>query len=444
MPLGLVRGLEEGIPRERILDPKAVIFDLDMTLVNSSRLAADRKAGNWEQVFRRLGEIQMFPATAGFSADRIPAALRTRGKKVAIVTASLKRYATRVLERFGIECDVLVAWQDTQAHKPSPEPFNLAVQQLGVRPEECLCVGDDPGDTQAAYHAGIPSVGALWRFVPGYGDPLLKDFWKASPDRAIAIPAMLLRPDLLEGCRYIGEAILENLPYHEQVGRRLFWREPATGDRYECLGRYFSGQDPRSFGSRWSQQILAAKNDHAAGALFAPALARFLNGYNWKPELIVPVPPKPGCTSRFAPLLAAVSPMLTTPCTPIVDGLTCLHEIPNYKDLDHEARERAIRGSIGTNWDWTGRRVAVLDDVLTSGATARESARILREDGATEVRIVALGFAQEIFFRQECPRCGRSMTRRVNGTTGEPFWGCTGYRSGECKKTVPWDPNHPV
>lgn len=61
-----------------MLNPKAVIFDLDMTLVDSSRLEADRKAGNWEQVFRRIGEIQTFPATAGFSADRIPAALRAR------------------------------------------------------------------------------------------------------------------------------------------------------------------------------------------------------------------------------------------------------------------------------------------------------------------------------------------------------------------------------
>lgn len=141
---------------------------------------------------------------------------------MAVVTASLRGYATRVLEQFGVEYDVLVAYQDTQAYKPSPEPFNLAVRQLGVRADECLCVGDDPGDTQAAYHARIPSVGALWRFASGYNDPLLKEFWKASPERAIPLPAMLLRPDLLEGCRYIGEAILDNVPYHEQVGRRLF------------------------------------------------------------------------------------------------------------------------------------------------------------------------------------------------------------------------------
>jgi HAD superfamily hydrolase (TIGR01549 family) len=426
------------------LNPKAVIFDLDMTLVDSSRLEADRKAGNWEQVFRRIGEIQTFPATADLSADRIPAALRARGKKVAVVTASLKGYATRVLERFGIEYDVLVAYQDTQAHKPSPEPFNLAVQQLGVRPDECLCVGDDPGDTQAAYHARIPSVGALWRFAPGYSDPLLKEFWKASPERAIPVPAMLLRPDLLEGCRYIGEATLCNLPYHEQVGRRLFWREPATGDRFECLGRYFSGKDPRSFSSRWSQQILAAKENHAAGTAFAPAVAQFLNGYSWKPDRIVPVPPKPDRASRFGPLLAALAPMLTTPCLPVVDGLICQAEIPGYKDLNHTAREQVIRGTIRTDRDWTGRRVAVLDDVLTSRATARECARILREAGAAEVRIVALGFAQEIFFRKECPRCGRSMTRRVNGTTGVPFWGCSGYRSQACTHTLPLDPNDPI
>ena len=61
-----------------------------------------------------------------------------------------------MLDRFGIEYDVLVAYHDTQAQKPSPEPFNLAVQQLGVRPDECLCVGDDPGDyLEAALEASL-------------------------------------------------------------------------------------------------------------------------------------------------------------------------------------------------------------------------------------------------------------------------------------------------
>jgi HAD superfamily hydrolase (TIGR01549 family) len=430
------------------LNPKALIFDLDMTLVDSSRLEAARLEAaqdpdKWKQIYRRLGEIQTFPATAGLPADRIPAALRARGKKVAVVTSSHRWYATRVLERFGIEYDVLVAYHDTQAQKPSPEPFNLAVQLLGVRPDECLCVGDDPGDSQAAYHARVPSVGALWRFAANQGDPRLRDFWKSSPDHAIMHPSVLLHSELLEGCRYVGEAALDGLLCHKQDGYRLFWREPTTGDCFECLGRYFSGSDPRSFGSRWSQQILAAKEDHEAGKVFAPALAQFLNSYPWKPERIVPVPPKPDRTSRFGPLLAALAPILTTPCVPVVDSLICQVEIPGYKELNHTAREQAIRGTIRTDRDWTGLQVAVLDDVLTSGATARECARILREAGAAKVRIVALGFAQEIFFRKVCPRCGRSMKRRVRGRDGVPFWGCSGYKKF-CTQTLPLSPDDPV
>lgn len=419
-----------------------------MTLVDSSRLEAARLEAaqdpdKWKQIYRRLDEIQTFPATAGLPADQIPAALRARGKKVAIVTSSHRWYATRVLERFNIEYDVLVAYHDTQAQKPSPEPFNLAVQQLGVSPGECLCVGDDPGDSQGAYHARIPSIGALWRFAGSHGDPRLRAFWKASPERAILHPGVLLRPELLEGCRYVGEAALDGLLCHKQDGYRLFWREPGTGDRFECLGRYFSGSDPRSFSSRWSQQILAAKEDHEQGKAFVPAVAQFLNSYPWKPELIVPVPPKPDRASRFGPMLTSLAPMLTTPCQPVVDGLVSHAEIPAYKELNHDARERAIRGTIRTNRDWSGRKVAVLDDVLTSGATARECARVLREAGAAEVRIVALGFAQDVFFRKECPRCGRSMKRRVRGRDGVPFWGCSGYKRF-CTQTLPLCPDDPI
>ena len=431
------------------MDPKAVIFDLDMTLVDSSRLelARDAAAKNpdlWPRIYQRLDEIRPFVALKGPSADQIPAALRARGVKVAVVTRSPTWYATRVLERFGIEHDTLVSYNDVLAQKPSPEPFNLALSRLGVGPNECLSIGDDPDDAQAAYHARIPSIGALWRFAPDYNDPRLKDFWRASPERAILLPSMLLRPDLLEGCRYVGEAILEGSSYHQQVGRRLFWRDPATGDRFECLGRYFQGADPRGFRSHWSQLIIKGKNDHAAEAGFAPALASFLNGYDWKPNTIMPIPPKPGQASRFGELLSAVLPMLETPCMAQVDGLVCLREIPGYKDLDHDARERAIRGSIGTRYRWDGKRVVVVDDVMSSGATARESSRILRAAGAEDVRIVALGVTQEVFFRKICPRCNRSMVRRPNGTTGVLFWGCSGFRSKACRFTLPLDPNDPV
>lgn len=38
---------------------------------------------------------------------------------------------------------------------------------------------------------------------------------------------------------------------------------------------------------------------------------------------------------------------------------------------------------------------------------------------------------------QICPVCGRAMVERTNRRTGGRFWGCTGFRSGGCRKTLP-------
>ncbi|HEX5368670.1 MAG TPA: HAD family hydrolase [Dehalococcoidia bacterium] len=72
-------------------------------------------------------------------------------------------------ERFGIEhfygfsglqphFRVAIGYEDTEKHKPDPEPLLEACRRLGVAPERTLYVGDAPGDLVCARAAGAHFV----------------------------------------------------------------------------------------------------------------------------------------------------------------------------------------------------------------------------------------------------------------------------------------------
>lgn len=51
-----------------------------------------------------------------------------------------------------------VVYEDTKNHKPHPDPLLLTASQLGIRPEECVYVGDGESDLIAARAAGMKFV----------------------------------------------------------------------------------------------------------------------------------------------------------------------------------------------------------------------------------------------------------------------------------------------
>lgn len=91
--------------------------------------------------------------------------LRAEGRKLGLVTA--KRHATVGLafDRFpGLEeqFDVVVGHEDTDRHKPHPEPILDAVERLGADPADTAYVGDSPFDVQAARAAGAYAIAVGW------------------------------------------------------------------------------------------------------------------------------------------------------------------------------------------------------------------------------------------------------------------------------------------
>ena len=63
--------------------------------------------------------------------------------------------------------------------------------------------------------------------------------------------------------------------------------------------------------------------------------------------------------------------------------------------LSLAARRRNLRGAFQVNGDVAGRQVLLVDDIMTSGATARECARVLKSAGAAKVWVATVARAQK-------------------------------------------------
>ena len=61
--------------------------------------------------------------------------------------------------------------------------------------------------------------------------------------------------------------------------------------------------------------------------------------------------------------------------------------------LDARERRRNVRAAFVAHADVKGRRIALLDDVATTGATARECARVLKRAGARRVVLLSIARA---------------------------------------------------
>ena len=91
--------------------------------------------------------------------------LRRRGHQLSIVTA--KRVATVELAFARLPflrelTDVLVGAEDTERHKPDPDPVIEALRRLGGSADEAVYVGDSPFDIQAGNAAGAFSIAVGW------------------------------------------------------------------------------------------------------------------------------------------------------------------------------------------------------------------------------------------------------------------------------------------
>lgn len=106
--------------------------------------------------------------------------LRDAGLRLAIVTSKIEPLAERGLELLGLggRFETIVGMNACVNHKPHPEPVEMALERLQIRPEGAVFVGDSPHDMAAGRAAGVTTAAALWGpFSREQLAPTAPDWW---------------------------------------------------------------------------------------------------------------------------------------------------------------------------------------------------------------------------------------------------------------------------
>lgn len=145
----------------------------------------------------------------------------------------------------------------------------------------------------------------------------------------------------------------------------------------------------------------------AQGRLLAQMLAGFLDHQYQElgqplPELLLPTPMHwTRHLLRGFNQTALLARDLSTQLAIPLDESLCrrIKRTPPQQGLSRRKRQKNLRGAFALSerakQRLNGKRIALLDDVVTTGATARELSRVLMEAGAKEVHLWALARTPE-------------------------------------------------
>ena len=179
----------------------SVLFDLDGTVVDSGAIIlASMRHATREVIGREFTDAELMQTVGGpgleaqmlaidpdravelvdvYRAHNIPlhdeldacvgmedalVRLHAAGVRLGIVTAKRRDTAELAFEKvlLGHLFEVIVGGDETEKHKPDPEPLLLGAERLGADPAETAYVGDSPFDIRAAKAAGMFAVAVTW------------------------------------------------------------------------------------------------------------------------------------------------------------------------------------------------------------------------------------------------------------------------------------------
>jgi pyrophosphatase PpaX len=178
-----------------------VLFDLDGTVVDSGAIIlASMRHATREVLGRDFGDEELMRTVGGpgleaqmavFAPERVNELVRVyrahneplheeleactgmedvlrrlhaEGRRLGVVTAKRRSTVELAFARVPIAhlFETVVGGDETEKHKPDPEPLLLAAERMNARPAETAYVGDSPFDVRAAKAAGMHAIAVTW------------------------------------------------------------------------------------------------------------------------------------------------------------------------------------------------------------------------------------------------------------------------------------------
>jgi pyrophosphatase PpaX len=178
-----------------------VLFDLDGTVVDSgSIILASMRHATREVLGRDFGDAELMQAVGGpgleaqmeiFAPERVDELVRVyrahneplhdeleacvgmedvlvrlheQGHRLGVVTAKRRSTVELAFARVPIAhlFETVVGGDETQKHKPDPEPLLLAAERMNAAPDQTAYVGDSPFDIRAAKAARMYAIAVTW------------------------------------------------------------------------------------------------------------------------------------------------------------------------------------------------------------------------------------------------------------------------------------------
>ena len=122
-------------------------------------------ATRYRDEYRAIYDREIIPATRLFRGARaVLRAFHAAGLLQATVTGKRAADCERILRGLRItdEIEAYLGGDSVQHGKPAPDLVVAAAQRLGVRPEECVVIGDAPADIGMAIAARAHAIQVGW------------------------------------------------------------------------------------------------------------------------------------------------------------------------------------------------------------------------------------------------------------------------------------------
>lgn len=89
--------------------------------------------------------------------------LKSVGKKMVLATSTVKEFVDIIIRHFDLNryFDLVLAANDVTKSKPDPEIYNISVNRLNAKKENCVVFEDSSSGIQSARNAGIFCIGIL-------------------------------------------------------------------------------------------------------------------------------------------------------------------------------------------------------------------------------------------------------------------------------------------